>query len=73
MGNEMAALKASEYKLAIESHASYALAECPTDVELRCRLFAACLANTLDLHDQKLAAKLRQVCYDAPPAEGVRP
>jgi hypothetical protein len=69
----MAALKASEYKMAMESHAAYALAECPTDTEMRCRLFVAFLANTVDLSDQKLAAKLRQVCYDVPPAERVQP
>ena len=71
MGNEMAALKASEYKIAIESHAASALIQCPTDVEMRCRLFVACLANTLDLHDQKLAAQLRTVCYDVPPSAGM--
>ena len=66
----MAALKASEYKMAMESHATYALAECPTDTEMRCRLFVAFLANTVDLSDRALASKLRQLCYSVPPQEG---
>lgn len=66
----MAALKASEYKLAIESHAASALAQCPTEADMRCRVFVASLAGTLDVHDQKLAAKLRQICYDVVPQAG---
>lgn len=61
MGNEMAALKASEYKSAIERHTAAALVEFPIDVDMRCRLFVAFLTGTLEYHDQKLAAKLRQV------------
>lgn len=54
-------LKASEYKKAIENAAAVALADYPTDVEMRCRLFVASLAGALNFHDQELATSLREV------------